>query len=55
MPEYINIDISDESKSYNKKNMNVNKKITWLYDDETLEGYLESYPEFYEEFKIVKS
>ena len=25
------------------------------YDDETLEGYLESYPEFYEEFRIVKS
>lgn len=37
MPESINIDISDEPKSYNKQNMNVNKKITWLYDNETLE------------------
>lgn len=37
MPESINIDISDELKSYNTQNMNVNKKLRWLYDNETLE------------------
>jgi len=39
-----------------------NKDLYWFwnaedvnFDDETLEGYLKSYPEFYEEFRIVKS
>jgi multimeric flavodoxin WrbA len=38
---------------------NVNEKLYWSwtaedvnFDDETLEGYIESYPEFLEEFKI---
>ena len=38
---------------------NVNKKLYWnwnaediKYDDETLQGYRESYPEFFKEFKI---
>lgn len=38
---------------------NVNKKLYWYwnaenveYDDETLEGYIESYPEFFKDFKI---
>ena len=37
MTESINIDISNESISYNKQNMNANKKFTWLYDNETFE------------------
>jgi hypothetical protein len=37
MTESINIDISDKPKFYNQQNMNVNKKITWLYDNETFE------------------
>jgi hypothetical protein len=37
MTESINIDISDEPKYYNTQNMNVNKKFTWLYDNETFE------------------
>ena len=44
MTESINIDISDESKSYNsqKTNININininnKKFTYLYDNETFE------------------
>jgi multimeric flavodoxin WrbA len=38
---------------------NVNKKLYWNwnaenieYDDETLQGYIESYPEFFKDFKI---
>jgi len=38
---------------------NVNKELYWNwnaedieYDDETLQGYLDSYPEFFDEFKI---
>ena len=42
MTESINIDISDESKSYNIQNININmninnKKFTYLYDNETFE------------------
>ena len=39
MPEYININISEESKSYTTENININKnkKFTWLYDNETFE------------------
>ena len=39
----------------------VNGKLYWYwmsedidFDDETLKGYLESYPEFYKEFRIIK-
>ncbi len=38
---------------------NVNKNLYWYwnaenieYDEETLQGYIESYPEFFEEFRI---
>ena len=39
MPEYININISEESKSYTTENININKnkKFTWLYDNEIFE------------------
>ena len=37
MTESIDIDVSDESKSYKAENMNINKKVTWLYDNETFE------------------
>jgi hypothetical protein len=38
---------------------NINKKLYWnwnaeggTFDDETLQGYIESYPNFFEDFKI---
>lgn len=37
MLESINIDISNDSKSYNIQNMNINKKFLYLYDNETFE------------------
>jgi hypothetical protein len=57
--QYGNEIVQRQYENHDYYGFNVNKKLYWYwnaenveYDDETLEGYIESYPEFFKEFKI---
>ena len=55
----LTIAIGAASAGHEVVGFDVNKELYWNwnaenieYDDETLQGYLDSYPEFFDEFKI---